>query len=180
MAQINSCCTCFGNTVTLNPCNNPTSGCGDCLTLGHIVVGCENSIAPCDVENTLKVPFDCFCFPCQTPEFKILNTNSIKYATVVSIDKTGLVIRPDGTGVANSKVEVNFKAKCGEGCDVKTDYGSVTIYLKDLCKGAFCGDSEICNECTGECDDVPGDLSTSGGSVSIIGGLSTNQTLKEI
>ncbi len=159
MPNIVSCCSCFGNSVTLNNCTNPTStGCGDCLTLGRILVGCENSIAPCDTSSTLKIPFDCFCFPCTTPTFKILNQSSIKYATVVSIDKTGVTIQPDGTGVANSKVEIAFKAVCGEDCETKTDYGSVVIYLKDICKGVLCGDGEKCNECTGDCDDILIDL----------------------
>lgn len=160
MANIVSCCSCFGNTVTLNNCTNPTpTPCGGCLTLGRIVVGCENSIAPCDTSSTLKVPFDCFCFPCTTPKFKILNQSSIKYATVVSIDKTGVTIRPDGTGVANSKVEIAFKAVCEDDCDTKSDYGSVVIYLKDVCKGVLCTDTQECNQCTGNCDEVTIDLS---------------------
>ena len=162
MANITSCCSCFGNSVSLNNnCSTPTSsGCGDCLQLGRIIVGCANSIAPCDTENTLKVPFDCFCFPCTTPTFKILNESSIEFATVVSIDKTGITIQPDGTGVANSKVNIEFMASCDAGtCDAKTDYGSVAIFLKDICEGVLCGDGERCNECSGDCEDVLIDLS---------------------
>ena len=161
MENIVSCCSCFGNTVTLNNCTNPTpTKCGGCLTLGRIIVGCENSIAPCDTESTLKIPFDCFCFPCTTPNFKILNQSSIKYATIESIDKTGITIRPDGTGVANSKVEIAFKAVCEDDCETKADYGSVVIYLKDICKGILCGDGEVCNQCTGNCDNITIDLAT--------------------
>jgi hypothetical protein len=76
----------------------------------------------------------------------------------VSIDKTGVTIQPDGTGVANSKVEIAFKAVCEDGCETKTDYGSVSIYLKDICKGVLCGDGERCNQCTGDCDDILIDL----------------------
>ncbi len=161
MANIYSCCNCFGNSLTLNNNCNPTSTseCGGCLTLGHIMVGCENSIAPCDTESTLKVPFDCFCFPCDNPQFKITNLSKIKYATVVSIDKTGVTIQPDGTGKANSKVEIEFFAMCSDGCDVKSDYGSVSIYLRDICKGVICEDGYKCNDCTGDCDQVTIDLS---------------------
>ena len=162
MANITSCCNCFGNSVSLNNnCGTPTSsGCGDCLQLGHILVGCANSIAPCDTGSTLKIPFDCFCFPCTTPVFKILNEASIQYATVVSIDKTGITIRPDGTGGANSKVSINFFAACDEGtCDVTSDFGSVSIYLKDICEGVPCADGERCNDCSGLCEDITIDLS---------------------
>ena len=160
MANFNSCCKCFGNTFTPNNnCNVTPNKCGDCLSLGHILVGCENSIAPCDTTNTLKIPFDCFCFPCDNPVFKVTNTSSIKYATVVSIDKTGITIKPDGTGRANSKVYIEFMAMCSDGCDVKSDYGSVSIYLKDLCKGVICPDGLSCNECTGICNIIDNDLS---------------------
>jgi len=160
MANIMSCCRCFGNSVTLNGCGStPTTGCGDCLTLGHITVGCENSIAPCDTENTLKIPFDCFCFPCETPLFKITNLSSIQYATVVSIDKTGITIQPDGTGGAYSKVFITFFATCPDGCDTTSDFGSVSIYLKDVCDGVICDDGYTCNDCTADCDQNTIDLS---------------------
>lgn len=161
MANITSCCNCFGNSFSLNnSCSTTTTtGCGDCLQLGHILVGCDNSIAPCDTESTLKVPFDCFCFPCTTPQFKILNPTSIQYATVESIDKTGITIRPDGTGGANSKVEISFFALCDDGCDTTSDFGSVSIYLKDICKGVLCDDGETCNQCSGECEPDEIDLS---------------------
>ncbi len=123
------------------------------------MVGCDNSIAPCDTESTLKVPFDCFCFPCANPTFKITNTSSIKYAEVVSIDKTGITIQPDGTGKANDKVYIEFLAVCSDGCDTKSDYGSVSIYLKDICKGVVCNDGYKCNDCTGDCDQITIDLS---------------------
>jgi hypothetical protein len=129
------------------------------MSLGHIIVGCENSIGPCDVNDTLKIPFDCFCFTCDNPSFKITNSDSIKYATVVSIDKTGLTIKPDGTGTANSKVHVEFIATCKNDCEVKSDHGSVSIYLKDLCKGVLCDSGLSCNPCTGECNVVSNDLS---------------------
>lgn len=159
MGTFNSCCKCFGNTFTPNNNCVTKSSCGDCLSLGHILVGCENSIAPCDTNSTLKIPFDCFCFPCDNPQFKITNSSSIKYATVVSIDKTGVTIKPDGTGAANSKVYIEFMAMCSDGCDVKSDFGSVSIYLKDLCKGVICEDGYKCNECTGVCDFFENDLS---------------------
>lgn len=162
MSNITTCCNCFGNSLTLNNNCNPTPPpptCGDCLRLGHIMVGCDNSIAPCDTESTLKVPFDCFCFPCTTPTFKITNISSIKYATVVSIDKTGITIQPDGTGGPNDKVYIEFLAVCSDGCDTKSDYGSVSIYLKDICKGVVCSDGYKCNGCTGECDLITIDLS---------------------
>lgn len=160
MANITSCCNCFGNQFSQNNnCSTTVSGCGDCLKLGHILVGCENSIAPCDTESTLKVPFDCFCFPCANPQFKITNLSKINYATVVSIDKTGVTIQPDGTGHANSKVEIEFFAVCEDGCDTKSDFGSVSIYLKDICKGVICQDGYKCNDCSGDCVQVTMDVS---------------------
>lgn len=159
MANFTSCCKCFGNNFTPNNNCSTTKKCGDCLSLGHILVGCRNSIAPCDVDNTLKIPFDCFCFPCENVSFKITNKSDIKYATVVSIDKTGLTIKPDGTGGANSKVHVEFLAMCSDDCDSKSDFGSVTIYLKDLCKGVICEDGFACDECSGACNPVSNDLS---------------------
>lgn len=160
MADIQSCCKCFGNTVTINKCQNKsTKQCGGCLTLGRIVVGCENSIAPCAINDTLTIPFDCFCIPCENPQFKITNSSDIKYVDVISIDKTGLKIKPDGTGKANSKVEIRFKAVCADDCNTLSDYGSVVIYLKDICKGVLCGDGELCNDCNGECEEVLIDLS---------------------
>jgi len=161
MADILSCCTCFGNSVTLNYCPTatPKSKCGDCLTLGRILVGCENSIAPCATEDTLTIPFDCFCIPCNTPQFKILNTSEIQHVMVESISKEGITIRPTGTGKANSKVEIRFKAVCEDDCNTLSDFGSVVIYLKDICKGVLCGEGEVCNDCNGECEDVLIDLS---------------------
>ncbi len=160
MANLYSCCNCFGNSVTLNNCPStpPTSRCGDCLTLGRILVGCENSIAPCATEDTLTIPFDCFCIPCETPQFKILNESEIEHVEVVSINGDGLTIQPTGTGKANSKVEIRFKAICADDCNTLSDYGSVVIYLKDICKGVLCGDGEQCNDCTGDCDDITIDL----------------------
>jgi hypothetical protein len=160
MADITSCCTCFGNSVALNYCpsSTPTSRCGDCLTLGRILVGCENSIAPCATTDTLTIPFDCFCFPCENPQFKVINESEIEHLTVLSITKDGLVVKPTGTGRANSKVEIRFKAICADDCNTLSDYGSVVIYLKDICKGILCGDGEVCNDCTGNCDDVVIDL----------------------
>lgn len=160
MADITTCCTCFGNSVTLNYCpsSTPTSKCGDCLTLGRVLVGCENSIAPCATEDTLTIPFDCFCIPCDNPQFKVTNSSEIEHLTVVSISADGLVVQPTGTGSANSKVEIRIKAVCSDGCDTRSDFGEIVIFLKDICKGVLCDDNQTCNDCTGDCDDNEIDL----------------------
>lgn len=157
MPNITTCCNCFGNSVSVNNnCSTPTtSKCGDCFNLGHILVGCDNSIAPCDTTSTLKIPFDCFCIPCDAPQFKITNLKNIKGVTIESIDKTGITVRPDGTGDPRTPVRIEFFGACFDGCDTKSDFGSVSLYFKDLCKGVLCDEYYTCDKCTGNCLPIP-------------------------
>lgn len=151
-------CFCFGECTP----NNPDTPCktGKCFQLGTIVVSCENSVGPCNQTGT--IPFKCFCYPCENPTFKITNLDQIKGLVVDSIDKDGVTVTTDGTLEPYDKVEICFKASCPtEDCDHKSDYGSVVIYIKDLCLGVDCATGSTCDKCNGECSEIAPEIEIS-------------------
>jgi len=155
----NICCTCFGDIIkNSSPCTEivPPGKVPKCMSLGHITADqCDQKVGPCDQE--VKIPFDCFDFPCDEPVFKIVKES--EYADILSIDKTGITIKTNGTGKAYDKVYIEFYAVCKiDDCHVYSDYGSISLYISDMCNGVLCGDNEVCNECNGNCEAVVVDL----------------------
>ena len=147
----NSCdpCYCIGQHIPpKDPVKCPT---GDCFELGTVVITCENSVGPCN--ETGFISFSCFTFPCANPQFEVINKKDLKYLTVDSIDSQGITFTTNGEGNANDREEICFRAVCkGDDCDVKSDYGSAVIYIKDKCAGVICPEEHQCNKCTGECE----------------------------
>lgn len=155
-------CFCLGKcTPNTSTSGTPPCKTGDCFELGTVVVSCENSVGPCGTGTT---PFNCFQYPCENPTFKITNKDEIKGLVVDTIDKDGITYTTDGTLEPYDKVEVNFKASCpaSEDCDHKSDYGSVVIYIKDLCLGVDCPEDHYCDKCNGECVALEPEISVGG------------------
>jgi hypothetical protein len=147
---------CFNTHTSLNPCNgNPSESCGGCLTLGTITKSsCVMNL--CGTTDTLEIDFSCFCFPCTTPVFEVLNTSELTKIDVVSIDKNKLVVRAKGAGYIE-KQSIRFTATCGTGCDTKSDYGTVNIHFRSACFGKELA-GKICDPCTGILTDGPVDI----------------------
>lgn len=142
-------CSCLGNTTT----STPTST-SDCLTLGNIIISQCDSAAPCGASGSIT--FDCFDYNCETtPTFVVYSNSRPDLITVTDITADGLDFTTSMTAVGGERVEIVFYATCGDSCSGSSAYGSLVLYIKNLCKGVACGAGYTCAPCTGLC--VPTD-----------------------
>ncbi len=118
----------------------------------------------CENTDELEIDFDCFCFPCANPTFKILNAADFPHLTVVSTTKDKMVVRSTGEGFTQ-KQTIKFTATClGEdGCSTLSDYGTINLYFMGKCAGVVCNEGFECDKCTGICVEKAPDLSTDSG-----------------
>lgn len=139
-------CSCVGNYT---PSSSSTST-SDCLLLGTIVIANCDSAAPCGATGT--VSFECFDYECETPPSFVVTYNSRPdILTVTDISSTGLDYQTSMTAVGDERVEITFYATCGSACGGSSAYGTVIIYIKNLCRGIVCQQGYSCAACTGLC-----------------------------
>lgn len=157
-------CTCVGNYTPGTPCPTKT----DCFRLGHILVAECDSVGPCG--NTGFVPFDCFNIDCDSPDilsFKVYSNSRPDLITVNAINSSGLTFTTSNTAVGNERVEITIYGQCKGECNFKSDYGSVVIYIKNVCKGVLCESYQKCDPCTQVCVNVDPEISIDPGPTEI-------------
>lgn len=150
-------CSCIGN-CTGDPDPGPPTSC-TCLDLGYITVYPDDSVGPCEQTGTVSFT-DCYDFcACENENatLTVMNISPENAVTVNSITTAGLSFTTNSDVVsAYDKVEITIKATCiADFDDTVTlgDFTTITIFIKDLCKGIICGDGQTCNKCSGECED---------------------------
>lgn len=142
-------CSCVGNTTVTT-----TTTTSDCLTLGNIIISQCDSAAPCGASGSIT--FDCFDYNCEdVPVFTVYSNSRPDLITVTGISADGIDFTTSSDAVGGERVEITFHATCGSACEGSSDYGTLVLYIKNLCKGVACGPGYTCAPCTGLC--VPTD-----------------------
>lgn len=139
-------CSCVGSYTPSTPTSSST-----CLTLGNIVISeCESAV-PCGGTGTIA--FDCFDYNCEsTPAFVVYSNSRPDLLTVTDITSTGLDFQTSMSAVGGERVEILFYATCGTACGGSSAYGSVVLYIRNLCKNVVCEQGYSCTPCTGICN----------------------------
>jgi len=149
--QQNNPCSCIYSCTPCTTCTTST-----CMRLGNIVVEECNSVGPCGQVGS--VSFTCFQYNCTNiPTFSVYSISDPSLISVVSIDAGGLVFQTSNSAIGGERVEIVFHASC-DGCTGKSDYGSVVIYIQNMCKGITCPAGQVCQPCTGLCAPGSSDL----------------------
>ena len=155
-------CSCIGTYTPSSSC--PATG--TCFRLGNILVAeCDSNLLPCGGIGV--VDFTCFNMPCVLPntlEFQVVSNSRPDLITITSINSGGLTLATTLAAKGGEYVTIEFFGQCkGVNCDTLSDYGSVTIYIKDVCRDVLCKPYQICNPCTLTCLDVPHEISVDPG-----------------
>lgn len=144
-------CSCTGTYVP------PTTSCPTtctCLDLGTITVFPDDGVAPCGQTGVISFT-DCFDFcAClnEVATLSVVDVTPTGKITINTINQSGLSYTTTSDANANDKITVTIKAVCNS---AKTsglqlgDYTTITIYIKDLCKGVVPGVGQSCDKCTG-------------------------------
>ena len=156
-----SCCLCY---PTVCAPTNPPPKCpdGKCLRIPHLLVGSDNSVGPCG--ETGLIPFQgtgintSICGS-NTPTYTIISKSNI--FTNVSINSTGITFTTTSAVSEDSVGIIEYAVACGQYSSI----ASATIILKNLCASVICGPTQECNRCTGNCEDIEGNIVVSGLSV---------------
>lgn len=122
----------------------------------------DNQVTACDEETDIDIsPIVAVCGD-TTPKYSIV---SVKNAENVSITSEKITFTPVNNDYAAA--EIVYKVACG----MLSDVGKVVIVYKSNCWDVTCAAGTSCNKCTGDCDDLPGNLSTDGNIGGVLGGL---------
>jgi len=142
---------------TYTPSTSTCSTTCKCLDLGAITVFPDDGVAPCGQSGVVSFT-DCFDFcPCdnEVATMSVQDITPEDVITVNSISQSGLTYTTSDDAEPNQKVTITVKAVCASKTTAGVtlgDYTTITIYIKDLCKGVLCDSGETCNKCTGECE----------------------------
>lgn len=145
----------------IGPYNPPPATCNSyCIYAPGLLV--TDQVTACDGESEIDIsPIVAVCKDI-TPKYTIV---SAKNADNVSITSEKITFTPVNNNYASA--EIVYKVSCG----MLADVGKVVIVYKSNCWDVTCDASTACNKCTGECDDLPGNLSTDGSVGGLLGGL---------
>jgi 23S rRNA U2552 (ribose-2'-O)-methylase RlmE/FtsJ len=155
-------CTCIGTYTPSSPCTSSST----CFRLGNILVAeCDSNLLPCG--GVATVNFDCFKMPCVAPnylEFKVTSNSRPDLIRVVNITSSEITLATTVDAKGGEFVTIEFYGQCtGLNCDTLSDYGSVTIYIKNVCRDILCESYQVCDPCTKLCVDVPPEISVDPG-----------------
>lgn len=148
-------CSCI---PTYTPPSNPTCPPKTCICvdLGYITVFPDDSAGPCENNGTVSFT-DCFDFcACENgvATMSVISNSNPEKLIVNSITQSGLSFTTTDEANANDKITLVVKGSClSESGETLGDHSIITIYIKDLCKGVSCDPGEVCNKCTGECEE---------------------------
>ena len=143
-------CSCVG-THTLPPVT-PSCKPNKCMQLGHILIEECNSVGPCG--NIGTIDLSCYKYTCDNPEIKVYSNSHPELIEVVNITKSTFTFKTTSLAKGGERVQFTIFAKCKGDCLVLSDYSTITIYIKDLCRHNKCTSTQKCNKCTGVCEEL--------------------------
>lgn len=164
----------ISNCTCGNPCNcapEPTSTCStvcgpDCFVLSNPLVQPINSVGPCGQVGTIAISDTNSYGNCAAEDlvFDIQGYDEVGFEDVQIVDGDIQFTTAD-TAVPLTYYKGVYRVRCkstGQGA-----YGEFMIGIKDLCQYVTCGSAQVCNKCTGVCEDAPVDLEVTEGEGSV-------------
>lgn len=153
--------------TTTNPCictqpqnNDPiqVEDC-NCIKLCHITVNAnsEDAVGPCGLEGSIDVSDSkyghdlCACGE-STQYWSVEHFDSEIFVTATVNQNTGVLtwITQGPDALDKQYGSITMKFTCGN----LSAYFIVVVGIKDLCQGVVCGSGEVCDDCTGTCEEA--------------------------
>lgn len=147
-------CTCIGYAINPPAGQQPCCPPGDCLQLCHIVVMPENSVGPCAKQGVIDLNDPTYGHDtqiCTSPlQWQFVKIKDTSVISNVSVTPGGMLTFTTGGGASQNKfTSVIVKGSCG----MYSAYIEVLIGIKNLCATSPCTPAQICDPCTGNCED---------------------------
>lgn len=112
----------------------------------------SDSVTACDLLGEIDIsPIVTKCGT-NTKSYKILSSKNITGTPTITSSKITFV--PANNNYAPG--EIVYKVSCG----MLSASGKIIIVYKNECTGVNCAVTEKCNKCTGNCEDLPGSITT--------------------
>lgn len=144
------CANCKDCTPHDNPC--PPPPCDGCLSVSQPIVLPSNGVTPCNQSGFVEITSNGCA---EDVIFSVLSHDD--ELTNVSFNDNNLMFESTTDCVPGEYYKIRYKATCpSSGFEVQ---GVAHIGITDLCSDANCGENEVCDPCTGECNLVCVDIS---------------------
>jgi len=144
-------CICDHSPVIIVDPGNPIDVCADCMYVTSHVKTCdvETAVGPCGDTGTIQLETNC-----EDPTYTVIYYDSAFVSA--SIDGDGLLTYETDDeliAVPETYYEIRYKVTCAhEDFEGLTVLGTATICIANLCRGVSCGEGEVCDPCTGDCE----------------------------
>ena len=151
-------CNCGGNVtiVTTLPCSEV---CANCFIPKNYIVPVISRVEPCGGIGSLNVASIqeniSVCTGNTTYSIYSFSTDGFATVTITSGGLLSYTLSSDAN--VGSYYEIIYRIKCDVGG--YGGYGVIQVSPLDLCLTANCTPSQTCNKCTGDCDNIPINLS---------------------
>lgn len=151
-------CNCLGGVtiITEEPC---TTACAKCFIPANHVVAIEDRVLPCGGSQIINVAaLNDFSESCTGNVFYSLNsydTDAFSSVTITSGGTLTYVFSAEAS--PGTYASITYRARCDN--ESVGGYGVIQTTPKDECLTSNCTPSQTCNKCTGDCENIPVDLS---------------------
>lgn len=148
---MSSICKCL--STVLGP---PPAPCdSNCIYAPNILV--HDSITACDLAGEIDIsPIIAKCGGL-TAKYSIISQKNVTGVPTITATKINFV--PANNNYETG--EIVYKVSCG----ILSAVGKVIIVYKNMCVDVTCGNTKVCNKCTGLCENLPGGLLVEGSSL---------------
>lgn len=135
--------------LPVSPCTDcPVTTCEDCLTVTSPVVTCQNSVDGCARTASVEIETNC-----EAATFTVIQSDSA-FTNVSFTDNILSFTTVQAYATPGEYFDIIYRANCNDGT---TALGRARICIKNRCINA-CGENEVCDPCTGDCDAVPDEV----------------------